>query len=75
VLVLSKKAASADQKLQISLSVNMSNDLLVLKDGQPVAFERSPRADLKANTVVITVSIGNDPGTGTVWAVTQLRED
>jgi len=44
------------------LSVNMSNDLLVLKDGQPVAFAS---VDRKANTVV-TVSIGNGPGTGTV---------
>jgi len=52
------------------LSVNMSNDLLVLKDGQPVAFERSAvSADLKGT---ITVSIGNGPGTGTAWAVTSV---
>jgi glutamate N-acetyltransferase/amino-acid N-acetyltransferase len=65
---LKAAASGSHQKDTEMLSVNMSNDLLVLKDGQPVAFKRSPAStDLKANTVAITVSIGNGSGTGTAW--------
>jgi hypothetical protein len=45
-----------------------SNDLLVVEDGQPAAFERSAASGyLKDDTVLISVSIGNDPGFGTAW--------
>ena len=66
---LKQKAASADlQKATEIVSVNMSNDLLVVKDGQPAAFERSAASGyLKDDTVLISVSIGNDPGFGTAW--------
>lgn len=66
---LKQKAASADlQKATDIVSVNMSNDLLVVKDDQPVAFERSAASGyLKDDTVLISVSIGNDPGSGTAW--------
>jgi glutamate N-acetyltransferase/amino-acid N-acetyltransferase len=64
-----KAAASASVKKDTDvLSINMSNDLLAIKDDQPVAFNRSPAsANQKENTVTITVSIGNGLGAGTAW--------
>jgi len=49
----------------------MSNDLLVVKDAQPVAFERSAASGYLKTIVLISVS-GNDPGSGTAWAVTSV---
>ncbi len=59
--------ASAQEDTQM-LSVNMSNDLMLMEDGQPLAFDRPAATNnLKANTVAISVSIGNGPGSGKAW--------
>ena len=66
---LKQAAASApNQNDKELLSVNMANDLLVIEDEKPVAFNRSTAStNQKENTVAIAVSIGNGSGTGTAW--------
>lgn len=66
---LKQKASSADRPQNENLvSVDMSNELLIVKDGEPTAFERPTGSDLfKDDTVLISVSIGNGPGFGKAW--------
>jgi glutamate N-acetyltransferase/amino-acid N-acetyltransferase len=46
----------------------MSNDLLMVKDSEPTAFERPAGSRyLKDDTVLISVSIGNGSGFGKAW--------
>jgi glutamate N-acetyltransferase/amino-acid N-acetyltransferase len=46
----------------------MSNDLLMVKDSEPTAFERPAGSRyLKDDTVLISVSIGNGFGFGKAW--------
>ena len=51
------------------VSIQQSNDLLVVQDGETSAFERSAinSGYLKDDTVLISVSIGNGHGSGNAW--------
>ena len=51
------------------VSIQQSNDLLVVQDGETSAFERSAvnSGYLKDDTVLISVSIGNGHGSGQAW--------
>jgi len=55
-LFKTKKRLVLISKATDIVSVNMSNDLLVVKDAQPVAFERSAASGY-LKTVLISVSI------------------
>ncbi len=62
-----KQAAAPVEEATDLLSIDMSNELISPND-QPRTFARPATADdLKANTVAITVSIGNGPGSGKAW--------
>ncbi|WP_250125168.1 bifunctional ornithine acetyltransferase/N-acetylglutamate synthase [Chroococcidiopsis sp. CCMEE 29] len=63
-----KQKATSKAPQQGVASTNMSNELLMVKDGELSAFERSAASGyLKDDTVLISVSIGNGSGFGIAW--------
>lgn len=66
---LKQKTASNSLQPDTELvSIDQSNDLLVVKDGETSAFERSAlRGHFQNDTVLISVSIGNGHGFGKAW--------
>lgn len=65
---LKQKAGGSVQPGTDIVSIDQSNDLLVVKDGETSAFERSAANDsFKDNTVLISVGIGNGHGSGKAW--------
>jgi glutamate N-acetyltransferase/amino-acid N-acetyltransferase len=66
---LKQKTASNTLQPDTELvSIDQSNDLLVVKDGETSAFERSAlRGHFQNDTVLISVSLGNGHGFGKAW--------
>ncbi len=66
---LKQKAGSLLQPPDTDIvSIDQSNDLLVVKDGETSSFERSATNDsFKDETVLISVCIGNGSGSGKAW--------
>jgi glutamate N-acetyltransferase/amino-acid N-acetyltransferase len=66
---LKQKTASNSLQTDTELvSIDQSNDLLVVKDGETSAFERSAlRGHFQNDTVLISVSLGNGHGFGKAW--------
>ena len=64
---LKQVAANASSSKEV-VSTNMSNDLSEIKEGQPVALDRSTTSTQRVdNPVIIAVSVGNGSGTGKAW--------
>ena len=65
---LKQKAGGSVQPGTDIVSIDQSNDLLVVKDGETSVFERSAANDsFKDDTVLISVGIGNGHGSGKAW--------
>lgn len=65
---LKQKAGGCVQPDTDIVSIDQSNDLLVVKDGETSAFERNAANDFfKDDTVLICVGIGNGHGSGKAW--------
>jgi glutamate N-acetyltransferase/amino-acid N-acetyltransferase len=63
-----KQAAANASGVKELIGTNMSNDLSEIKEGQPVAIDRSTTSVQRVdNPVVIAVSIGNGSGSGKAW--------
>jgi glutamate N-acetyltransferase/amino-acid N-acetyltransferase len=63
-----KQAADNASGQKEIIGTDMSNDLAVVEEGQPVALPRSTASTQRVdNPVIIAVSVGNGPGTGKAW--------
>lgn len=65
---LKQKANSAGQTEPQKVSIDMSNDLLAVKDEQAVPFKRNATSGhFENDTVLISLSIGKGSGFGIAW--------
>lgn len=62
------KQSAASSSGPATVSTQASNELMVIKNGELVAFPRVATSETQAqNVVAIAVKIGHGPGSGTAW--------